>query len=259
MAAVAAVLLGPEAGFVTGQVVGVDGGRGALAALSSKAARDPRLSRARDDRRLAQAPWARKMGPMTETTRARADPEAGLEADLRAVAERHDREAFGRIFAFYAPRVKAYLRRLGAEDAVAEDLTQEAMLSVWRRAQQFDPRRAALTTRIFTIARNKRIDALRRDRRPDYDPEDPAIVEPVDDVPRGDQVAETLSIRPPPRSNYNESQELTSPRTDTKTFCGLSVDWRHVPSSATCRSSASSSTRYAPPVTMTWARSVRRA
>ena len=71
-----------------------------------------RLSRVRDDRRLAQAPWARKMGPMTETS-ARAD-EAGLEADLRAVAERHDREAFGRIFAFYAPRVKAYLRRLGA-------------------------------------------------------------------------------------------------------------------------------------------------
>ena len=48
---------------------------------------------------------------MTETS-ARAD-EAGLEADLRAVAERRDREAFGRIFAFYAPRVKAYLRRLG--------------------------------------------------------------------------------------------------------------------------------------------------
>jgi len=152
-----------------------------------------RLSRARDDRRLAQAPWARKMGPMTETS-ARAD-EAGLEADLRAVAERHDREAFGRIFAFYAPRVKAYLRRLGAEDAVAEDLTQEAMLSVWRRAQQFDPRRAALSTWIFTIARNKRIDALRRDRRPDYDPEDPAIVEPVDDAPRGDQVAETEQIK----------------------------------------------------------------
>ena len=130
---------------------------------------------------------------MTETS-ARAD-EAGLEADLRAVAERHDREAFGRVFAFYAPRVKAYLRRLGADDAVAEDLTQEAMLSVWRRAQQFDPRRAALSTWIFTIARNKRIDALRRDRRPDYDPEDPAIVESADNAPRGDQVAETEQIK----------------------------------------------------------------
>ena len=133
------------------------------------------------------------MGAMTETS-ARAD-EAGLEADLRAVAERRDREAFGRIFAFYAPRVKAYLRRLGAEDAAAEDLTQEAMLSVWRRAQRFDPRRAALSTWIFTIARNKRMDALRRDRRPDYDPEDPAIVEPADDAPRGDQVAETEQIK----------------------------------------------------------------
>jgi RNA polymerase sigma-70 factor (ECF subfamily) len=123
-------------------------------------------------------------------------PEDGLEADLRAVAERRDREAFGRLFAFYAPRIKAYLRRLGAEDAAAEDLAQEAMLSVWRRAHQFDRRRAALSTWVFTIARNKRIDALRRDRRPDYDPEDPALLdEPEDGAPRGDELAEAAQMR----------------------------------------------------------------
>jgi RNA polymerase sigma-70 factor (ECF subfamily) len=125
---------------------------------------------------------------------ARVDDEA-LEADLRAVAEGRDREAFGRLFAFYGPRVKAYLRRLGADEAAAEDLTQEVMLSVWRRAQQFDRRRAALSTWIFTIARNRRIDLLRRDRRPDFDPEDPAIVEGADTAPRGDQAAETEQIR----------------------------------------------------------------
>jgi len=99
-----------------------------------------------------------------------------LEADVEAVARARDREAFARVFAFYAPRIKAYLRRLGAASDVAEELAQESMLSVWQRAHQFDPSRAALSTWIYTIARNKRIDVLRRERRPEVDPEDPALV-----------------------------------------------------------------------------------
>ena len=106
-----------------------------------------------------------------------------------------DRAAFARVFAFYGPRVKAYLRRLGADDAVAEDLTQDVMLSIWRRAQQFDRSRAALSTWIFTIARNKRIDALRRERRPDFDPEDPALVGDSELAPRGDRYAEAEQAR----------------------------------------------------------------
>jgi RNA polymerase sigma factor (sigma-70 family) len=121
--------------------------------------------------------------------------EAGLESDIHAVAERGDRAAFARVFAFYGPRVKAYLRRLGAEDAVAEDLTQDVMLAIWRRAQQFDRSRAALSTWVYTIARNKRIDALRRERRPDFDPEDPALVGEAELAPRGDRFAEAEQAR----------------------------------------------------------------
>lgn len=120
--------------------------------------------------------------------------DAALEADLRAVAERRDRAAFARLFAFYAPRIKAYLRRLGAEDGLAEDLVQEVMLSLWRRAHQFDSSRAALSTWVFTIARNKRIDALRRDRRPEFDPDDPAFVEEPDGAPRGDELLEAREV-----------------------------------------------------------------
>ena len=122
-------------------------------------------------------------------------PEAALEADIRAVAQSQDRAAFARIFAFYGPRVKAYLRRLGAEDAVAEDLTQEVMLSIWRRAHQFDRTRAALSTWVYTIARNRRIDALRRERRPDFDPEDPTLVGDNELAPRGDRFAESEQAR----------------------------------------------------------------
>ena len=87
-----------------------------------------------------------------------------------------DRAAFAELFAHFAPRIKAYLLRLGAEAGQAEELTQEAMIMVWRRAESFDPARSAASTWIFTIARNKRIDALRRERRPDFDPDDPTLV-----------------------------------------------------------------------------------
>lgn len=111
----------------------------------------------------------------------------GLEADLRAVAERRDREAFARLFAFYAPRVKAYLRRLGTEEGMAEDLVQEVMLTLWRRAHLFAPERATLSTWVFTIARNKRIDAQRRDRYAAYahEGEEALLAEP-DPAPAAD-------------------------------------------------------------------------
>ncbi len=100
-----------------------------------------------------------------------------------AVARDGDRDAFAALFAHFAPRIKAYLMRLGADAALAEELAQEAMIMVWRRAGTFDPRRSAVSTWVFTIARNKRIDALRRER-PDVignllcdevDPEDPVL------------------------------------------------------------------------------------
>jgi RNA polymerase sigma-70 factor, ECF subfamily len=86
-------------------------------------------------------------------------------ADLiRAIAERRDRAAFARLFALYAPWIKAYLLRLALPDERAEELAQETMLAVWRKADQFDATRASASTWVFAIARNLRIDAKRRDR-----------------------------------------------------------------------------------------------
>jgi RNA polymerase sigma-70 factor (ECF subfamily) len=81
------------------------------------------------------------------------------------IAERGDREAFASLFNHFAPRVKSYLMRLGAAPEAAEELAQETLLTVWRRAAAFDPARAAASTWIFTIARNLRIDLSRRDGR----------------------------------------------------------------------------------------------
>lgn len=95
---------------------------------------------------------------------------------LLRVARDQDRSAFGALFGHFGPRVKSYLMKLGADPSTAEDLMQEVMLAVWRRASTYDPTQAGVATWVFTIARNKRIDALRRGPRPDFDPTDPALV-----------------------------------------------------------------------------------
>ena len=102
------------------------------------------------------------------------DDAAGL---IQAIAARADRAAFAELFGRFAPRVKSYVLRLGASPAAAEELAQETLLNVWRKAAQFDPERAGASTWIFTIARNLRIDALRRERIPPP-ADDPTDAEP---------------------------------------------------------------------------------
>lgn len=91
-----------------------------------------------------------------------------------AIADAGDRAAFAALFKHFAPRLKAFAIRQGVGATTAEELMQEAMLSVWRKAHTFDPRRATASTWVFTILRNKRIDMLRREHRPDVN---------IDDVP----------------------------------------------------------------------------
>lgn len=109
---------------------------------------------------------------------------------LLAVALRRDREAFATLFGHFAPRVKAYLMRSGSDPSLAEEVTQEAMVTVWRRAETFDPRQATAGTWIFTIARNKRIDRLRREKRPAIDAADPALT--PDPGPMADSGVEVM-------------------------------------------------------------------
>jgi RNA polymerase sigma factor (sigma-70 family) len=92
-----------------------------------------------------------------------------------AVAARRDQKAFAELFDHFAPRLKSYLQRLGMEPSQAEELTQEVMIVLWHKASLFDPSKSSLATWLFRVARNRRIDALRRDRSGLLDPEDPAL------------------------------------------------------------------------------------
>lgn len=107
-------------------------------------------------------------------------PEIDHDRLIEAVALRRDREAFAQLFDYFAPRLKAWLIKSGAAPAAAEDFAQDAMLTVWRKADLFDARKARAATWIFTIARNRRLDMLRRDARPLPTPE----IELADQAPQ---------------------------------------------------------------------------
>ncbi len=91
-------------------------------------------------------------------------------ACIAQIREAQDEAAFARLFHHFAPRVKAFLMRSGADATLAEECAQEVMATLWQKAHLFDPTRASAATWIFTIARNRKIDALRKQKRPE--PED---------------------------------------------------------------------------------------
>ncbi len=89
---------------------------------------------------------------------------------MQQVRDHQDRAAFSVLFTHFAPRIKGFLIKSGADATMAEECAQDVMTTVWRKSHLFDPTRAAVSTWIFTIARNRRIDMLRRQNRPQ--PED---------------------------------------------------------------------------------------
>jgi RNA polymerase sigma-70 factor (ECF subfamily) len=82
---------------------------------------------------------------------------------LARAAQNRDRGAFADLFDEYSPRLKSFMMRKGASPELAEDLVQETMISVWTKAGLYDPAKGSVTTWIFTIARNLRIDRIRRE------------------------------------------------------------------------------------------------
>ena len=135
------------------------------------------------------------------------DPAREWAALVLRVAEHADREAFSQLFSHFAPRVKSYLIRTGSADALAEELAQEALVTVWRKAALFDPAQAAVSTWVFTIARNLRVDAARRHRldgagdecfEADQMPADqPEVADHADATRQARRVREAMDRLPP--------------------------------------------------------------
>lgn len=121
-----------------------------------------------------------------------------LKACIGSVALNRDADAFETLFRYYGPKIRAYMLKRDGNRQSAEELMQETMVMIWNKAAQFDPSRGNLSSWIFTIARNVRIDAFRRNNRPEFDPNDPAFVPdeimPADKALEADQQAQTLRL-----------------------------------------------------------------
>lgn len=127
---------------------------------------------------------------------------------LQKVAQSRDVEAFRKLFELYGPRVKSYMMRQGADSTTAEDLAQETLLTVWRKAQLYSDEKGSATTWIFTIARNLRIDRLRREvswqplpeNRDEEASDAPDPEEEVTEKERREKVRSVLATLPPDQS-----------------------------------------------------------
>ncbi|MCK6419081.1 MAG: sigma-70 family RNA polymerase sigma factor [Alphaproteobacteria bacterium] len=129
------------------------------------------------------------------------------------VARHRDRQSFITLFEYFAPRIKSFLIKGGVAEEMADELAQETMLSVWQKADHFDPARSAASTWIYTIARNKRIDAFRKTGRVEITPPDYVIEnQPADDetsnpaqalmhAQEGQGLAQALAALPPEQAD----------------------------------------------------------
>ena len=86
---------------------------------------------------------------------------------IERIRDQKDQTAFAELFEHFAPRIKGFLIKSGANLSLAEECSQEVMATCWHKAHMFDPSRASVATWIFTIARNRKIDVLRKERRPE--------------------------------------------------------------------------------------------
>lgn len=84
---------------------------------------------------------------------------------MRALATQRDKAAFVRLFEYFAPRLIAFFAKAGLPRDAAEEVAQETMITVWNKAALYDPAQAGVATWVYTVARNCRIDRIRRDGR----------------------------------------------------------------------------------------------
>jgi len=111
--------------------------------------------------------------------------------NLVAIGRNRDETAFADVYSYYAGRVKSFLIGKGMNEEIAEELTQEIMLTVWRRAESYDPSKAAASTWLFTIARNRRIDYLRGNSRIEVELDDEMLdVEATENDPQAKFVSD---------------------------------------------------------------------
>ena len=91
-------------------------------------------------------------------------PPLDFQALIEAIAVKRDRKSFGKLFDYYAPRLNGYLQKMGINAETAEEVIQDVMITIWRKADLFDPKKSSVSTWIYRIARNRSIDVIRKNK-----------------------------------------------------------------------------------------------
>ncbi len=103
-----------------------------------------------------------------------------LSCHLETIARSQDKQSFSIIFKYFAPRLKSFLIKAGSSEAQAEEVIQEVMIAVWTKSSSYDRTKSSVSTWIYTIARNKRIDKLRKEKRHFLSESDEGLEIPVE-------------------------------------------------------------------------------
>ena len=109
-----------------------------------------------------------------------ADTDDDLTLCVELVGKNQDKLAFNSIFRYFAPRLKSFLVKAGSTDSQAEEVIQEVMIAVWTKSSTYDSNKSSVSTWIYTIARNKRIDKIRKEKRHYLSESDEGLEIPVD-------------------------------------------------------------------------------
>ncbi len=103
-----------------------------------------------------------------------------LSSNIELIGKNQDKSAFSNIFKHFAPRLKSFLVKAGSTDMQAEEVIQEVMIAIWTKSSTYDSNKSSVSTWVYTIARNKRIDKIRKEKRHYISESDEGLEIPVD-------------------------------------------------------------------------------
>jgi RNA polymerase sigma-70 factor (ECF subfamily) len=135
-----------------------------------------------------------KINKLTEARNASVSNEH-LSNCIYDIAENQSKESFKTIFTYFAPRLKSYLIKLGAVDNQAEEVIQEVMIAVWTKSASYDKEKSSAGTWIYTIARNKRIDKIRKEKRHYLSESDEGLEIPVQSTQENEIFSSEISLK----------------------------------------------------------------
>jgi len=112
---------------------------------------------------------------------------------IKDIAETQDRLAFSNIFNYFAPRLKSFFIKLGCSESQSEEIIQEVMISIWTKSKTYNSEKSSVSTWVYTIAKNKRIDKIRKEKKHYSSESDESLEIPIPSIQEDQVIATEIS------------------------------------------------------------------